>query len=79
MAADDICPRCQSSPETVTHVLRDCDEVKEVWASILNPDYFSQFFSLGLEGWLTLNLSSKRVGNLHDGWQTLFGVMLYEL
>lgn len=62
---DDLCPRCQCCPKTVMHMLWDCDDVKEVWSTILSPDYLSQFFSLGLEGWLNLNLSSKKVGPLH--------------
>lgn len=61
------------------HVVWDCEDVKEVWASILNPNYFSQFFSIGLEGWLHLNLSSQLIGTMHEGWQTLFGVMVYDL
>lgn len=38
------------SPETVMHVVRDCEQVQNFWAPLINPEQFSRFFSLGLDG-----------------------------
>lgn len=54
MASDDLCPRCLDCPETIMHVLRDCEDVKEFWMSKLNPNVVSKFSvwvcTLGLIG-----------------------------
>lgn len=42
--------KCQMSPETVMHVVRDCEQVQNFWAPLINPEQFSRFFSLGLDG-----------------------------
>jgi hypothetical protein len=33
---DDSCSRCQLGPETVMHVLRDCEEAREFWSQSFN-------------------------------------------
>lgn len=50
MTNDELCPRCLHSPETIMHVLRDCEEVSSLWAKVVHQDKWSQFFSLGLHG-----------------------------
>lgn len=54
MASDDLCSRCLDCPETIMHVLRDCEYVKEFWMSKLNLDVVSKFSvwvcTLGLIG-----------------------------
>lgn len=52
MAADDHCPRCLQGPESIMHILRDCDEVRDNWYAVLHPDHYSRFFSFGLHSWI---------------------------
>lgn len=47
MSDHNICPRCNSQPESLTHLLRDCDEVQEFWKRHIKQDFLSKFFSLG--------------------------------
>lgn len=79
MASDDLCPRCKVCPETAMHVIRDCEDVQHFWYSFVHPDHVSRFFSIGLEGWLNLNLSNTTVGHTCSDWQTFFGIAIYEL
>lgn len=79
MATDNLCPRCLDCPETIMHVLRDCDDVREFWLNKLNPDVISKFFSLGLHPWLVWNLTDSNIGVSTINWQTVFGVTGYEL
>lgn len=52
MTADTICPRCNSCPETIIHVLRDCEETANLWSKVIDAANWSKFFSLGLVPWL---------------------------
>jgi hypothetical protein len=52
MIDDNSCHRCQQGPESIVHVLRDCEEAIEFWSSIIKPDNWAKFFSLGLLSWL---------------------------
>lgn len=79
MASNDLCPRCQMCPETVMHAIRDCEEVQSFWYDMIHPDQISHFFSIGLDGWLHLNLSSSEVGQTSTDWRIFFGIAVYEL
>ena len=39
------CPRCGAEAETLTHMLRDCRNVKSLWQSIVIPSAWTTFFS----------------------------------
>lgn len=79
MASTDMCPRCNICPETVMHVLRDCEDVQDFSKAQIHPDHVSRFLSLGLHGWLDFNLCTPNVGLDDINWQLYFGVSLYEL
>jgi hypothetical protein len=48
MTTENNCPRCNNAPESIMHVLRDCEEVTKFWNSIVRPEHWVKFFSLGL-------------------------------
>lgn len=79
MTTDNLCPRCVDCPETIMHVIRDYEDVRDFWMSKLNPDVVSKFFSLGLHSWLTWNLKDPNMGNGSFNWHVFFGVAVYEL
>lgn len=39
MSADDLYPRCHLYPETLMHVLRDCEQVHEFWSKNISPNH----------------------------------------
>lgn len=61
------------------HAIRDCEEVQSFWYDMTHPDQISHFFSIGLDGWLHLNLSSSEVGQTSTDWRIFFGIAVYEL
>ncbi|GKU89943.1 hypothetical protein SLEP1_g4011 [Rubroshorea leprosula] len=70
-AATPICPRCEQSPETPLHLLRDCYHSRLFWeaAPVLPPD----FFMLDFNEWLRKNAqtSMTSAASRHN-WSTLF-------
>lgn len=62
IAPNDLCPRCQAYPETLMHMLRDCEYVHDIWSKNINHDHCSKFFSLGLYAWMEWNLSQNDIG-----------------
>lgn len=65
MSTDVLCPRCNSSPETIMHILKDCDEASQFWNRVIKPEYWSKYFSIGVIPWLDWNLSSAEIGIAH--------------
>lgn len=74
-----LCPRCHLYPETVMHVLRDCEITLELWEEIVDPAVWHLFASLGLERWLEFNLKHHRMGASSDHWPILFATMIHLL
>lgn len=79
MAHDDSCSRCSLNPESIMHILRDCDEVRDFWSTVVHTDQMARFFSLRFHSWLDWNLSCKDMGRDQVEWCTFFGVAIYEL
>jgi ribonuclease HI len=61
------------------HCLRDCEDAREFWTNIINPEVWSKFFSIGLNSWLDWNLSNDNIGNNMNNWSIFFGVAVNEL
>lgn len=74
MCGDATCSRCLHLDETISHCIRDCDEVRELWAKVIHPDHYSKFFSLGLYAWIDWNLTNPNVGITPWDWSLFFGV-----
>jgi hypothetical protein len=79
MTNDDLCPRCQSQPETIMHMLRDCEDVQQYWNQFITEDYWAKFFSLGLHAWLEWNITTKNIGASSTDWPIFFGVSVWAL
>jgi ribonuclease HI len=79
MTRENLCPRCGDYPETIMHVLRDCEELKMFWNDLICQDDWSKFFSLGLHRWIDWNITTSHIGSKHDNWQIFFGVAVCEL
>lgn len=72
-----LCPRCNLQPESIMHVLRDCEGTLELWQQLVDPNMWHLFASLGLERWLEFNLGSASIGQFHWNWPILFGSMVH--
>lgn len=79
LTTDDTCPRCHSCPETIIHMIRDCEEVKEFLSNLIDPDNWSKFFRMGFHSWLDWNLSSKLIGTHHSTWPIVFGTAINDI
>lgn len=49
MCQDATCNRCSYLNETISHCLRDCKDVRELWEKVIHPDHYAKFFSLGIQ------------------------------
>ncbi|CAN1175299.1 Putative ribonuclease H protein At1g65750 [Linum perenne] len=56
---DDSCSLCLNQPESVLHVLRDCEAAREVWKHFHQFDTSSVKWTLGLQDWLCFFLKSE--------------------
>lgn len=75
MKNDSLCPRCLLNEESIMHLLRDCDDVRDFWSQVVNEDNWSRSFSLGLSAWLEWNIYDNIMGyQVHGDWPIFFGV-----
>lgn len=75
----DICPRCNVHPESIMHVLRDCEGTLELWGRIVDPNVWHLFASLGLGQWLDFNLKTQKMGDSEWNWPIFFASMIQML
>lgn len=75
----DLCPCCNTYPESILHVLQDCEGTLDIWQQLVDPGVWHLFAGLGLERWLEFNLGSAPIGQLHWNWHILFGSMVHML
>lgn len=59
---DDRCPHCNTSYETIIHVLRDCSFARIFWVDILEHDSFLQFLDMPCEQWISQRYINVEVG-----------------
>ncbi|KAF7843689.1 reverse transcriptase [Senna tora] len=64
-----ICRLCNSSEETIIHLLRDCNIIKPIWLSLGVPN---SFFQTDLQPWLRHNSEKKSLQIFSIPWNTLF-------
>ncbi|KAJ6901416.1 hypothetical protein NC651_019242 [Populus alba x Populus x berolinensis] len=70
-------PSCQSSIETILHVVRDCPAARNIWRRLVEPQHHSTFFNASLMSWLLHDLANTAV--MRDGSQraTILGVTIW--
>lgn len=64
MTSYSSCPRCNSCPESIMHLFRDCEEAKIFSSRVVSQDSCNKFFSQDLLPWLEWNLSSDGIGSV---------------
>ncbi|KAE8732108.1 hypothetical protein F3Y22_tig00002237pilonHSYRG00293 [Hibiscus syriacus] len=70
---DPLCQICVSVNETLLHVLRDCKQTASLWQLIIRQQQLQDFFTLGTNEWLMMNLDSNRLfAGSKIPWKTLF-------
>ncbi|KAK9111781.1 hypothetical protein Scep_019300 [Stephania cephalantha] len=74
VGGSDRCPGCEDEPESVLHVLRDCNLARSIWDRWLWNMDSRKFFKAELREWLAVNLASK-----DTYWRVLFGVVCWYL
>ncbi|KAK7257213.1 hypothetical protein RIF29_31017 [Crotalaria pallida] len=79
MIDDPLCPRCKAAPETLTHVLRDCEIVNDFWSPMIDDDNWVPFFSLGGLPWLLFNLSLPNMHPHLGDWRTVFIIAAWSI
>ncbi|XP_061373781.1 uncharacterized protein LOC133316100 [Gastrolobium bilobum] len=77
LASSNLCPRCHIDPEECIHVMRDCSWSEKIWKSLIEPDKWTEFFSLHLQNWLYINLDPKKclLGGVKGN--ILFGIICW--
>lgn len=73
------CWLCGDDAETVIHVLRDCSQAKQVWASFVPNQYRVSFFSLPLMEWISYNLIEHEIGRRIPNWRRRFVITCWFL
>lgn len=61
MVVDDKCRRCRYEQEALLHVLRDCEEAKQLWKNIGGLGSLMLFFDYSLSNWLIINIKNTTV------------------
>ncbi|KAF7844735.1 putative reverse transcriptase [Senna tora] len=70
-ADSDVCNRCNVEKETAIHCVRDCPVVAPLWDSLIDRSHRSIFFSLGLQDWVSFNLSKS--------WSVKFAITVWQI
>lgn len=79
ISPSDLCSHCHLYPESIVHVLCDCEVTLEMWERIVDPDLRHAFASLGLQSWLLFNLQLESMGNLQRSLPIIFTSMIHLL
>ncbi|KAK8994730.1 hypothetical protein V6N11_045803 [Hibiscus sabdariffa] len=75
-----ICPCCQSTDESVLHVLHDCSHALEVWNRLIPPMGNASFYSGGIIDWLHSNVTRNELHPICGlPWQVLFVSIIWQL
>ncbi|CAL1367953.1 unnamed protein product [Linum trigynum] len=71
------CARCEDTPETVLHVLRDCPPARFCWSRWVPIDKQTEFFHKGQEDWLRSNLTSEDMMESGLAWNEFFSIAIW--
>ncbi|KAG5563614.1 hypothetical protein RHGRI_006155 [Rhododendron griersonianum] len=66
MATSDLCPRCNTCSENITHLFRECNKAKELWSCIPSSHLMRGDMDTSNCEWISLNMRSNRevgIGN----------------
>jgi len=71
MCMDTTCTWGGANSESLLHNVRDCDDTRDLWLSLINPSVHKEFFNLDLQDWLEFNLKNPGLA-LGRCWSELF-------
>ncbi|KAK9941797.1 hypothetical protein M0R45_007491 [Rubus argutus] len=66
------CPHCAGTPETMTHLFRDCPKARAIWIAIGRPTTMQRTDRLDWEAWITANIFQKNCKFMDFDWSHLF-------
>ena len=67
-----LCPICNSGPESIIHMLRDCSLARQVWDSLIPLAALGSFYVSNLVNWLCSNCNSHASSHLGIPWNVIF-------
>ncbi|KAL7243119.1 hypothetical protein ACSBR1_015521 [Camellia fascicularis] len=74
--SNDLCPRCHSNGESMSHLLRDCYYSSELWKNLKNDQWIRDGIDKPLDAWLSFNLCDKtKLASIN--WNIWFTVTLW--
>lgn len=66
------CSRCMNGVEDILHALRDYEDSKRLWRSLIPPSIASSFYTSNLNEWILLNLNYKYLLDSMKNWKGIF-------
>lgn len=77
----DLCPRCNSSPEKLDHLFRNCPKAASLWDKFPSGRFMKEGFENSTFDWITYNLKKSKI--LHVGtkipWNIFFCTILWQI
>lgn len=80
-SVSNLCPRCNSDPETIDHLFRKCCKASTLWAKVRDFRWVRRNWNIPFKDWFLRNLkSSKSYGYAQDiPWFIAFATTLWQI
>ncbi|KAG5524857.1 hypothetical protein RHGRI_031506 [Rhododendron griersonianum] len=59
-ATSDVCPRCNTFSDSISHLFRECNKAKELWRHIPFSHLLRGDTDTPIQEWISLNMRSNR-------------------
>ncbi|KAJ1395940.1 Reverse transcriptase zinc-binding domain [Sesbania bispinosa] len=79
IAPSDCCSRCNLSPETVIHVMRDCPKAQAIWNLLRATPSDPSFFTQQVYDWFINNLKDNSDSHFQVPWNVVFAITLWAI
>ncbi|KAI8550987.1 hypothetical protein RHMOL_Rhmol06G0149600 [Rhododendron molle] len=81
IATSDLCPRCNTFSENISHLFRECIKAKELWRYIPSSHLLRGDLDTPIQDWISLNMKSNRPAGYGNNipWHILFITTLWQL
>lgn len=77
----ELCPRCSTCSENISHLFRECVKAKELWSNIPSSHLMRGNLETPIHEWISLNLRCNKI--LENGydilWHILFITSLWQI
>ncbi|KAH7860326.1 hypothetical protein Vadar_012160 [Vaccinium darrowii] len=81
ITSSDLCPRCNNSPESLSHLFRECPKAVAIWDMIPLGQVMREGIGNSISDWISTNLRKKKflsIGTLIP-WNILFCAALWQI